>query len=247
MNCQAFNQIIVEFVSAPLPEATIRAAAEAHVQSCAVCAARVVQQQDVAVVLQALAVQEQTISAPVHLFANLQAAFEQQHNQLRSVPEPREHWLAAWLNWRWLAAAALVFLVIGLATLRQWRPAAPAPSLSNATARTSPDEPRPTKLENGSKLTGKAAPLASLPRRARRRTSTARRSANEYGELLSLLPLAPTEAEEFQQVVRLQIPRATLRLWGLPINEESTAEQVSAEVVFNEVGVARAIRLRNEK
>lgn len=247
MNCQAFNQIIVEFVSVSLSDANTRTAAEAHVQSCAVCAARVAQQQTVAVALAALAEQEQIISAPVQLFTNLQRAFEQQHVQALVIPKPRQPWLEAWLNWRLVAATAVLLLVFGLGTLRLWRPAAPAPPVTNTTARTSTNEPQPAQAENSSKFSAEADNHVPPVRRPRRRTNPVRRSANEYGELLSLLPLAPTEADEFQQVVRLQIPRATLRLWGLPINEESTAEQVSAEVVFNEVGVARAIRLRNEK
>ena len=59
------------------------------------------------------------------------------------------------------------------------------------------------------------------------------------------MPIAQAEADEFQQVVRMQIPRSTLRLWGLPLNEEGNSERVSAEVFFSEDGVARAIRLHN--
>lgn len=249
MNCQAFNQIIVEFAGAQLTDAPVRAAAEAHQQSCAACAARVARQQAIAAALGDLARQEQTLSAPAQLFAQLQTAFEQQNVRTLAAPEPHQPWLSAWFTWRLVTVGAVALvLLFFLAALRLWRPVTPAAPISNETAHTDTSAPTPVQLEPGSeKRTVSVDVPVPVTRRSRQRTKPVRRNADEYGELLSLLPLSQTEADEFEQVVRLQIPRATLRLWGLPVNEESTAEQVSAEVVFNEVGVARAIRLRNEK
>ena len=62
----------------------------------------------------------------------------------------------------------------------------------------------------------------------------------------TLRPGAQAEPAEFEQIVRLQIPRTTLALWGVRINEDSNSQKVNAEVVFGEDGVARAIRILNE-
>ena len=47
------------------------------------------------------------------------------------------------------------------------------------------------------------------------------------------------------QIVRVEVPRSTLMMWGLPVNAERAGEMVQADVVIGEYGVARAIRILN--
>src|SRR5262249_35663921 len=53
------------------------------------------------------------------------------------------------------------------------------------------------------------------------------------------LHLAPLENG---QVLRVQVPRAPLVRFGLPVNQERMMERIPADVVFGQDGIARAIR-----
>jgi hypothetical protein len=66
---------------------------------------------------------------------------------------------------------------------------------------------------------------------------------NEVATRFFTLPEArdwpPAEAAT---VVRVQLPRSTMRLVGLPVNEERADERIRADMVLGQDGIARAIR-----
>ena len=243
MNCLQFNTIIVNLVCDQLADADERRLALAHAQSCAQCAARLARQQSITTGLSALTAQEQTINAPAHLGAALMAAFEQQ--QVPVAPkhfqsEPIRFRLFPLMNWRLATAMAAVLIVAGLAAALWQQPIRqdwPVQKENESAAGLTP----PLLADSANDGTKLATTVAPKPKRKK----TAQYEADQYSELISLMPIAPTDTEEFQQVVSMQIPRSTLRLWGLPFDQESDNEQVSAKVYFSEDGVARAIRLHN--
>jgi hypothetical protein len=49
-------------------------------------------------------------------------------------------------------------------------------------------------------------------------------------------------APDAEAIVRVDVPRSTLRLIGFPVNEEHRSEYIRADVVFGQDGMARAIR-----
>ena len=51
--------------------------------------------------------------------------------------------------------------------------------------------------------------------------------------------------EEAEQIVRVELPRSSLRAWGLQVSPELTNEKVQAEVVISSDGVTRSIRIVN--
>jgi hypothetical protein len=55
-------------------------------------------------------------------------------------------------------------------------------------------------------------------------------------------PLAPTDRG---QVLRVRMPRQTLRHLGVPVNEERILERIPADVLLGEDGIPRAIRFVN--
>lgn len=241
MSCLEFDKLIVSLACDTLASGSLRAQALAHAATCARCGARLAQQQMVAEGLDALAVQEQSMQAPAHLGAALLAEFER--HQMLAAPqsvssEPIRFRLVSLLNWRWATASAAVLLVVGLTAILWRQPVRRTSPVQKEIAATPLSSPVSTSANNETKMVAKISPKP-------KRKKTARHNADEYGALISLMPIAPTEREEFQQVVSMQIPRSTLRLWGLPLNEESDSEQISAKVYFSEDGVARAIRLHN--
>jgi hypothetical protein len=44
------------------------------------------------------------------------------------------------------------------------------------------------------------------------------------------------------RLIRVQLPRSTLMVFGIPMNEARAAEAVKADVLVGEDGLARAIR-----
>jgi hypothetical protein len=93
-------------------------------------------------------------------------------------------------------------------------------------------------------LAAAARPVAPAPpmrlARAHRRL---RKPAEEIATRFYTLPGAEgLPAPDAEAVVRVEVPRATLRLVGFPMNEDRRSEYVRADVVFGQDGMARAIR-----
>jgi len=63
--------------------------------------------------------------------------------------------------------------------------------------------------------------------------------ATSFFTLPEARDLPPAEAAT---VVRVQLPRSTMRLVGLPVNEERADERIRADMVLGQDGIARAIR-----
>lgn len=252
MNCQHFEQLVIK-LSCDLPlEPALRVQALAHAAACESCGRRLANQRYAENNLQALAIEEQSVAAPAHIGASLQAAFAVHTRQQQRAQKPLATWFDSIWHWRMYAPVATLLLLAMSATILLWReqasPSAPKNDAANQMQAILPAAPapaiKPTIAESVPAIPIK--PPAPLKRRLAQRGHPTKRAVEEYGALLSLMPFAASEPDEVQHVVRMQIPRATLRLWGLPVNEESSREQVSAEVTFSENGVARAIRLHNE-
>ncbi|HYO83940.1 MAG TPA: hypothetical protein VES20_21230 [Bryobacteraceae bacterium] len=61
-----------------------------------------------------------------------------------------------------------------------------------------------------------------------------------------MLPYAPPLSNHsWSQVMRVRVPRQSLRSLGLPVNEERLFERVPADLLLGEDGVPRAIRIVN--
>jgi hypothetical protein len=83
--------------------------------------------------------------------------------------------------------------------------------------------------------------LAPVARRLRphRHQSPPAEIATAFFTLPEARDLPPAEAAT---VVRVQLPRSTMRLVGLPVNEERANERIRADMVLGQDGIARAIR-----
>jgi hypothetical protein len=253
MNCQEFNQLIVHLTCDVEMDAAERARALAHADTCLNCGARVTRQQTIATALESLAKQEQIIQAPERIGQLLFAAFEQQQELIvRPVPRPvrSSFWAGLRLDWATAVAAAMI-LLFAVSALRWWRTPPPVPEASVANAHNdaaATQQPEPAaqeksatsvQQERASTVTARAIAKPRV-----RRTATMMRSgAAGDTEFLSLRPGVQSEPTEFEQVVRLQLPRTTLALWGVRLSEDNDNQKVNAEVVFGEDGVARAIRI----
>ncbi len=92
-------------------------------------------------------------------------------------------------------------------------------------------------------LTVSTAPVTPGPRRRHTVRRPAPAPPNEVATSFFALPeardLPPAEAAT---LVRVQVPRSTMRLVGLPVNEERANEGIRADMLLGQDGIARAVR-----
>jgi len=86
-------------------------------------------------------------------------------------------------------------------------------------------------------LTTPSAPVVAAPKPVRRVGRRPREIVTDFFPLIEAPP--PLDRGE---LVRVMVPAATMRRVGLPVNEDRLADQVKADVLVSEDGLATAIR-----
>jgi hypothetical protein len=158
------------------------------------------------------------------------------------------------LVWIGLAAAAAVVIAVLVTSLRERTVVltevlseVPRPPVANqvappvqpeGAARHSPEPERAVTRVQQRKSRRIGAP-ATHP--VSRPTDPA--ETQEVATELLRLPFAPQfTAEDRGQLVRVRLPRESMRSFGLPVNEDRLDPAVKADVLIGEDGIARAIR-----
>jgi len=253
MNCQEFERVIIELASGGLMDAEWRRNAQSHASACARCAERLEQERTLSARLGAVAAAEAQIKAPDHIKQSLRAAFDA---GFASAPAPafraqNHRW---W--WGWAAAAAVLLLAVTAVLWRGVKLSGWDLNADQTPGASATPTPRPAEKQPEIKRQENVAPvarndLASTPAPKRRVRHWQREVIPEVefdddgAEFFPLTLVAQTEVEGTQQIVRVEVPRSTLMMWGLPVNAERAGEMVQADVVIGEYGVARAIRILN--
>lgn len=110
------------------------------------------------------------------------------------------------------------------------------------------------RIENGMGRVASVAPVeeAKTTRKAQRvrKGGTGRKAvAGRMGDVLEpresflALPFAPPLVPSDEaQIVRVRLPRTSLRAWGVPVNEDAAFERMQADVLLGQDGIARAVR-----
>lgn len=138
---------------------------------------------------------------------------------------------APWL-WFGLAAAAAVVLIAVALTARQPEPVVVVKA---------PASPKPVEAA----VEHVAAPPAPLRqvRRTVRRPQPRPAPVQEVATEFMAMPYAPSFTHEDRgQLVRVRLPRESMRSFGLPVNQDRMIQTVKADVLVGEDGIARAIR-----
>jgi hypothetical protein len=147
------------------------------------------------------------------------------------------------VSWRpWIAAAAAVVLVA--AALLSW-------SLNQPTVTdkqdVSPDASRHTSPPTVEKATTPQAVVPSAadatPRPGRRKNTTQRASVVRPSGFIELPGADGLPAFESGEIVRMEVPVATLPTYGIDISSGSAGRPVEADILIGQDGFARAIRL----
>jgi hypothetical protein len=249
MNCQEFEQTLIDLGRDYPMEAPVRARALEHAEICAQCAARLNREQRMTAGLQTLAVEEAAINAPERVRSALRAALDEQQAAAASPP------VLIWPVRRrllWGMAAAAMLLLSSITTALWLREQGTkvddtqAEAINKPTPPTSPGK-RPDASAGAQQSGGIHSSKAVRPsgKQSRRRTPRVKESADDAGELFPLTFVAKTEPTEFVQIVRIEISRSTLMSMGLPINIDRGEGLIKADIIIGEDGVARAVRIIN--
>jgi hypothetical protein len=244
MNCQLFEEVVVDLARGHVADESVLARATAHRQSCSRCAARLADEQALSAMLQL----PDSNSAPGRVEDALLAAYREHFGEAVPAPQSRSHIPVGMLA----LAASLVLMLSSYVTykvLRSSRPETPKQTQSvpvNSPARSAATEPANQEAENPKPAValnaGPAVPAA--PRRAIPEETPAQ------GEIASdFIPLTSSSdisAMESGQIVRVLLPRTAMASYGLPVNQERADVPVSAQVLIGQDGVARAIRFLSD-
>jgi hypothetical protein len=161
--------------------------------------------------------------APDSLERKLVGAFREHHASLRG----QRRWMRGGLA---LAlAVAAILSVVAFLSLRPGHVRAPVISAPAVVATVESPKTIPP------------APVSAAPRvRHRRRPAPEPRQQEVTTGFLSLDAAGgpPTSGE----VIRMEMPRSTLALFGLPVDERRASVPVRADVLFGDDGMAHAVR-----
>jgi hypothetical protein len=254
MNCQRFEDMIVDLVREPGLDHSIRSQALAHATSCPTCSARLASEQALSAALKLAAAEG--CEAPAHVEEALLSAYRfRQAGQPLLVAGPR-----AAKNFQvsyWGVAAALLVAFLGLATYRALHDLRPVQTAGSTSAPSSlkayppariesvperiPIKETPTRVAAGANA---GAKKADQPRPAAKAQPDEAEVATDFFPLTSGNEL---KAMESGQLVRVLLPRNALASFGLPVNQDRMDKPVTAQVLIGQDGVAHAIRFLSEQ
>lgn len=225
MKCREFEAVVADLARGRgIEEASVRDAG-AHAESCRKCAARLAAEREVTNALSALAQSTRDCGAPERVERALAAAFAQRKEE-RPARRPARVPVVRWWGFAAAGLAALLAVSVWLGAPR----AVEAPVVV-----ASKPQPKPEPVPPATRVVPPAVNVTAAPGKPRRRELTTRFYPLQYVDTTADLENGP--------MVRVQVPRATLLAFGLPIDQGRAADPVQADVALDDdTGMARAIR-----
>jgi hypothetical protein len=242
MICEQFEELAPRIAHNELRDAKLLQDAVNHAASCAACDAILIEARELAASVAFLAAHDKSVEAPVHMESALRAAFVNEFERTGRGPAPTRASFVG-VTFRWtaysLAVAAIIFAVILVPRVLN------RGSEINRAAVTSTQSAAPAVASI------KTAPVESIAAPATpKHLTAARKPKNNLSEPESTLtgflalPFADDISTiEYGAIVRLQMSRADLAWYGLPVPISDTGDKVVADLFVNGSGTPEAIRL----
>ena len=241
-NCKEFHPLIV----AAARREPVSAELEEHLEACPECCVALANQRSLTAALGAMA--KSAPVAPPAIQAALLAELRSQTNLAPAISTSRPINLPHWIptlpsRARKQAVLATAAIAAAVALALFWPESqTPAPP---QIARVVP--PPPPVVEQSKPA---PQPVRQLPARAKRRkaprpVSTAPAPepqpevATDFYPVPYTEPLRPTQRAD---IYRVQVPRATMAAFGIPVIGGRLDSQITADVIVGEDGVTRAVR-----
>ncbi|MGZ8842697.1 MAG: hypothetical protein ACXW18_03485 [Pyrinomonadaceae bacterium] len=235
MNCQTFSELASDIAGDQMMDAAARAQALAHSSDCASCAAWLNTQQRLTADLRELASATKDESPSNVVWENLSAAFDTRAVAHITTKGRRRIYAAGAI------AATLVLAFAGSRLVWHRQQATVQGSIAASLA------PAPLSQTTGE---GREKNISvAINKKAPQRNSQARRTltpqANQPKEIATdfiSLTYGDTEVGSDAQMVRVELPRSAMAVFGLPVNMDRADQRVKADVLLGADGLARAIR-----
>jgi hypothetical protein len=248
MSCESFAEAIVERARGTRLGAGPAAAVDAHLENCEVCRARLERERQLSAALHALAGSTTHAAAPLEVERRLVKAFARKHRvRPRDAASPRVLLRIGRLQ----VAAALAVLGItaaaGAVLLQDPRPRPDTISLPTA-------EPGQAVTSHGLDRADAATTSDSRGAVSRGRAQHGRRGetrqrprpvqpASSIDDFVPLPAAMGLPALESGQIVRIDVPVASLPAYGVEIVPSAGQGSVQADFLVGQDGYPRAIRL----
>jgi hypothetical protein len=246
MTCQTLRDAIVDLARDGTIGPGTRAAVDSHIEHCRSCGALLTRERQLSQGLRALAAATSTDGASDALGRRLLAAFaDRQPADVSTVSSG-----VSGTRGRWLSAAAALLLAVGSSVLwlstRREPVAESTPSGYDMRADVRTAQPVPEVLTGDPPRTTPVAAGRYRPRAARPRTAPASRVVRPIG-FVTLPGAAGLPDFESGQIIRMEIPLASLPTYGIEILPDAQGAPVAADLLVGQDGQARAIRLVNHE
>jgi hypothetical protein len=260
MICQQFEQLAPQIAHNELRDAKLLQDAMNHAACCAHCDAILVEAREIAVAVGALAAHDKAVDAAGHLEFTLRAAFAREHGvgAVQNVGDRREFQRAgrrpasttahvfagATFNRHVfsLAGAAIIFAIllvpgiVGHKSEPSRLAVKPAQTVAPTVAAVTPaDVAAPAQIV--APVAQKHFASSHKPKKnpSERETTLTGFLALPYADDLSTI--------EYGAIVRLQMSRADLAWYGLPVPISDSGQKITADLFVNGSGTPEAIRL----
>ncbi len=234
MRCQEFETHVIDLARRAVMDAAVRAEALGHAGECPPCGSLLADQQRLSKGLRELASTGREIALPAAVEATLLEAFRENRAAASIVHRPR------WAPW--LAVAAILLAVFGAVTLMiraTGDPQPVVPDLARESARPVDERPSMPALEDQTRPTAVKAGHSRRPKREPVRRLTGHEITTDFIPLSYGAEYIPIESG---QIIRVKLPRSSLISFGLPMSQERIDEQVKADILVSNDGLAHAIR-----
>jgi hypothetical protein len=243
--CEEVREILVAVARGEMVSAAGQRFLREHAESCSACRCRLANERMLSAGLTAMAAASDGVPS-----AAVRAALMAEFRRRRTVTPMPRIWTqrAKWLAVAAVAAAVLlaVFLSIGHRAQKPVEavraPSTMAPPQPPVTASIKPPVPPSLPAETKAAVPVKHR-AASHPRRVVKKDPAPQEEPAEVAsEFLEIPYVEPLRPEQRADVFRVQIPRANMAVFGLPVTGGRLDARVTADILMGEDGVVRAIR-----
>jgi len=250
MNCQGFEDVIIEIAREKMIDAGAREEVLRHSEYCEGCARRLEDERRITLSLRGLAENTASAGAPARVEKRLLAAFD----ELAPVQSPALPVSAERYRRRYLigAIAAGLLLAFGLFAVRWWQPVPVIPDTGTplvADAGSPSSIPfattfaPPTKKDLGARpdfpMKSSTRHKGGTPAKTKRANSVNAEIATDF---IPVIYGGAANLAEGGRMVRVELPRSAMASFGLPVHMDRVNEKVKADVLLGVNGLAQAIR-----
>lgn len=252
MNCQRFENVVSELARGQMMAAEQRGEALAHSEACDKCAARLRDEEMLTRGLHSLAAEMQSLGAPDEVETRLLEAFRTRHvvTPIASRRSDYRYWAAAVAAMLLIAISVVGFRLVISRGVDEPRQAVKQEQPQVRPENNAPENKPSEKFTAGVQGQDESFPQRPKPKRNRpagvrkpESPQLANHVTNEIAtDFISLGYMNAASLQDGGQIIRVQLPRAALANFGLPVNMDRYNERVKADVLFGVDGRAQAIR-----